>query len=330
MLTKSCSKGASTNVSEYCDHNISSINTKQDNILTCKNTQLTSELQKGAQKFLCEKCDYSTSKKSSYDRHILTAKHMKLTIVNNNCEKGALNFDCNICNKQFKSRVGLWKHKKKCIIEDDEPKDPESNINSTNLIIKLLDQNNQLQQQIIQLCKDGINNNTNSLNTTNSHNKSFNLQFFLNETCKNAMNITEFANSIKLSLTDLEKVGELGYVDGISKIIIDNLKLLDVSERPVHCSDFKRESLYVKNNENRWEKENETNSNIKKLINSVTNKNISLIPEWKKKYPECYNIHSRKSTQVNKMIMQVMDTDPNSCEKIIKKISKEVVIEKEH
>jgi len=142
------------------------------------------------------------------------------------------------------------------------------------------------------------------------------------------MNIIDFANSIKPKLADLEKIGELGYVDGISKIIIDNLKLLDVTERPVHCSDLKRDTLYIKDND-KWEKENENNEKMKKLINSVTNKNISLIPEWKQAYPECTNSSSTKSTKINKMIMEVMDTDNVKREKIVKKIAKEVPIEKE-
>lgn len=186
----------------------------------------------------------------------------------------------------------------------------------------IIEQNNTIQN----LVTNGVTNNSINNNNVNSNNK-FNLQFFLNETCKNAMNIMDFANSIQLKLTDLEKVGELGYVDGISKIIIDNLRLLDVTERPVHCSNFKREVMYVKH-DNKWEKENENNTNIKKIINCVTNKNISLIPEWKQKYPECTNINSKKSTQVNKMIMEIMETDSNKNDKIIKKIAKEVTIEK--
>ena len=141
------------------------------------------------------------------------------------------------------------------------------------------------------------------------------------------MNITDFINSIQLNLTDLEKVGELGYVEGISKIIIDNLKLLDVTERPVHCSDLKREVMYVKDKD-KWEKDNEQNTKIKNVINSVTSKNISLIPKWKKENPDCTNINSNKSTKINKMIMEVMETDKSKDEKIIKNIAKEITINK--
>jgi hypothetical protein len=142
------------------------------------------------------------------------------------------------------------------------------------------------------------------------------------------MNIMDFANSIQVKLTDLENIGELGYVEGISKIIIDNLKLLDVTQIPVHCSDFKREMMYVKDND-KWEKENDDKTKIKKLINHVANKNISLISEWKNTYPECTNSNSNKSTKINKMIMEIMDTDKEKKEKIINKIAKETTIDKE-
>ena len=129
------------------------------------------------------------------------------------------------------------------------------------------------QNMMLEVIKNGTNNNNN--NTTNSHNKAFNLQFFLNETCKDAMNIMDFVDSIKLQLSDLERVGELGFVDGISNIIVKNLKELDVTERPIHCTDKKREVLYVKD-EDKWEKDDEKNK-IKKAIKRVANKNIRLL-----------------------------------------------------
>ena len=228
----------------------------------------------------------------------------------------------------------MFRHKKKCVeISSQESVHPGiSPLITPELIIELVKNNAGLQQTIHTLVSNGITNTNNShntnTNTVNSHNKSFNLQFFLNETCKNAMNIMDFANSIQVQFKDLENVGELGYVEGISKIIIDNLKLLDVTERPVHCSDFKRDVVYVKD-EDKWQKENEDKPKIKKLINSVTDKNISLISEWKHTNPECTNSNSNKSTQVNKMIMEIMDTDKEKRERIMKKIAKETVIEKD-
>jgi len=303
--------------------------------------------EKSALKYYCKICDYGTSKKCNYDTHIMSAKHIRITIDYNKLHGSAKNqpmsiqsdnkYTCN-CGKEYRYRQGLWKHKKKCNKKDtdtntDSDSDSDSELESDKELMKLIiKDNSELKKLIIELCKNGINNNSlnnnNNNNHTNSHNKSFNLQFFLNETCKNAMNIMDFANSIQLKLTDLEQVGELGYVEGISKIIIDNLKLLDVTERPVHCSDFKRDVMYVKDAD-KWEKENENNPKMKKLINSVTNKNISLIPEWKQKYPECTNINSNKSNKINKMIIEVMETDKTKDEKIIKKIAKETTIDKE-
>ena len=290
---------------------------------------------KNAKKFVCDTCDFKCSKLSDWNRHIITLKHKNLTNPNASLIKKEPTFKCE-CGKIYKHSSTLSAHKKKCDAIKSELVPETNNIVSNcmitpELIVELIKDNSEMKKLMIELCKNGITNtntNTNSHNTTNSHNKSFNLNLFLNETCKNAMNIMDFANSIQVGLSDLEKVGELGYVDGISKIIIDNLKLLDVTQIPVHCSDFKREVLYVKDND-KWEKENEDKPNIKKLINRVTDKNISLISEWKQKNPECTNINSTKSTKVNKMIMEVMDTNVDKREKIIKKIAKETVIDKE-
>jgi len=182
------------------------------------------------------------------------------------------------------------------------------------------------QNMMLEVIKNGTNNNNN--NTTNSHNKAFNLNFFLNETCKDAMNIMDFVDSIKLQLCDLERVGEFGFVDGISNIIIKNLKELDVTERPIHCTDKKREVLYVKD-ENKWEKDEEKNK-MKKAIKRVANKNIRLLPSFKEKYPDCNKSTSNHSDQYNKIIVESMDTDADSENKIIAKISKEVIVKKEN
>ncbi|MCX6743009.1 MAG: hypothetical protein NT116_02115 [Candidatus Parcubacteria bacterium] len=288
-----------------------------------------------AKKYFCENCDFKCCKLCDWNRHLATLKHINAT----KCYQNAIDFtpknasskiNCPICDKQFSHTSSMFRHKKKCV-ETSQKKSEMNNVSSLitpELIIELVKNNTGLQQTIHTLVSNGITNTHSNNIHTNSHNNSFNLQFFLNETCKNAMNIMDFANSIQVQLTDLEKVGELGYVEGISKIIIDNLKLLDVTERPVHCSDFKRDVVYVKDAD-KWQKENEDKPKIKKLINSVTDKNISLISEWKHTNSECTNINSNKSTKVNKMIMEIMDTDKEKREKIMKKIAKEIVIEKE-
>jgi hypothetical protein len=175
------------------------------------------------------------------------------------------------------------------------------------------------------------NTNIHNTTTTNSHNKSFNLQFFLNETCKDAMNIMDFVNSIQLQLSDLERVGKLGYVEGISNIITTNLKALDVTQRPVHCTDKKREVLYVKD-ENTWEKD-ENKKKIRRAIKRVASKNLNLLPKFKEVYPDCSKSSSLYSDQYNKIIVESCggsgDNDYEKEEKIIKNIAKMVTIEKE-
>jgi hypothetical protein len=192
-------------------------------------------------------------------------------------------------------------------------------------------ENKEIKEMILEIVKNGITNNTNTNtnnshnNTTNSHNKAFNLNFFLNETCKNAMNITDFVDSIKLQLTDLMEVGELGYVEGISKIIVKNLNNLDETIRPVHCTDKKRETMYVKD-QGEWTKEDDNKSKLKKAINKIADKNIRLLPQFREKYPEYNNSASKMSDKYEKMVIEVMETDNDKKEKIIKNISKATTI----
>jgi hypothetical protein len=208
----------------------------------------------------------------------------------------------------------------------------KSEYKETDVIITLLNQNNQLQNQIIELCKERNNTTINNTNSNISYNnKTFNLNVFLNETCKDAMNITEFVNSLKIQLSDLENVGKLGYVEGISNIIVKNLKALDIHKRPVHCSDSKREVMYIKD-ENKWEKENEEKNKLRKVIKKIANKSSKLIPQFKEKHPDCGKSESVFSDQYNKLIIEAMggsgDNDLEKEDKIIRKIAKEVTIDK--
>jgi hypothetical protein len=237
---------------------------------------------------------------------------------------------CNNCLKPFKERTGLWRHNKTChpAKEDAENKTVENDkITNDNLILMLIDQCKELRnenKELIEIIKNGTHNN-------NSHNKTFNLQFFLNETCKDAMNLMDFVDSIKLQLTDLEKVGKIGYVEGISNIITTNLKALDITQRPIHCTDNKRETLYIKD-EDKWEKEVEEKNKIRKAIKHVAHKNIKMIQKSKEVYPDCIHSNSNKSDQYNKIIIESMggvgDNDTEKDAKIIKNIAKGVLIEK--
>jgi hypothetical protein len=199
----------------------------------------------------------------------------------------------------------------------------------TSIMVELVKSNEDLQKQMLEVCKNSTT--INNSNNINSNNKSFNLNFFLNETCKDAMNIMDFVDSIKIQLCDIESIGELGFVNGMSKLIIKHLNALDENMRPVHCNDPKRDSLYVKD-ANVWEKEGTDNKKIKKAIKYISHKNICAIPEWKAKYPDCIYSDSKKSNQYNHIVIEAMggpgDNDDEKADKIVKKIAKEVTIDK--
>jgi hypothetical protein len=226
-------------------------------------------------------------------------------------------------------------HKKNCpIIENSENnQNIEQNIDKKDELINyLIKENQEFKNLILEIVKKDTttNNNNNNINT-NSHNKTFNLNFFLNETCKDAMNIMDFVDSLKLQLSDLENLGKLGYVDGISKIIVQNLKSLDETKRPVHCTDSKREVMYVKD-DNKWEKENENKQKMRKVIKHVTHKNSKLLKEFKTKYPGCEKSDSKYSDKYDKLIIEAMggkgDNDLEKEDKIIRNIAKVVIIDK--
>jgi hypothetical protein len=285
-------------------------------------------------KYYCDYCDYTTCKKSNIDNHLKTKKHESMVSKLNSNDfkpKQAAKYSCKNCGKEYKDNSGLWRHKKVCDFEelsqDQETKKEE--ISDKELIVMLLKQNSQLIEHNCELTKNGINNTNSHNNTTNSHNKAFNLNFFLNETCKDAMNIMDFVDSIKLQLSDLEKVGELGYVDGISNIITNNLKAIDITKRPVHCTDKKRETMYIKD-ENKWEKEEEDKKKLRRAIKRVAFKNQNLIPDYKKENPDYNKYHSTTSDKYNKLVVESMggsgDNDIEKEDKIIKNISNVSII----
>jgi hypothetical protein len=278
--------------------------------------------------FVCDLCNYKCSKKFNYDRHLLSAKHKNQQKMSKNEENEQKPlYCCENCGKEYNDRTGLWRHKKKdnCVNNIVTDNDDKNN----KLIEYLMKENKEMKEFILEIVKNGshntTNNTTNNTNHTNSHNKAFNLNFFLNETCKNAMNITDFIDSIKLQLPDLIDVGELGYVEGISKIILKNLNNLDETERPIHCTDKKRETMYVKD-QGQWEKEDEKNTKLTKAVKRVANKNIDLLPRFREKYPEYSNSSSKISDKYDKMVIEVMETDPVKNEKIIRNISKVTTI----
>jgi hypothetical protein len=246
--------------------------------------------------------------------------------------KTSKTYNCEKCHKIFNDRAGLWRHKKKCcsieIIDNKIQDEKDIDISTKELFLMLFKQNNDLQQSLIEMSKQTSVVN----NTTNNNNKTFNLQIFLNETCKDAMNISDFIDSVKLQISDLENIGKVGYIEGISNIIIKNLKALDVNKRPVHCADQKREVMYVKD-ENIWEKEDENNKKLRKAIRMIAHKNICMFKDYREKYPDCEEYDSKKNDQYNKIVYESMggkgDNDFDKDTKIIKKIAKEVGIDKD-
>ena len=302
--------------------------------------------QKNSHKFICVNCDYSTSKKSNYDAHKTSTKHYKnnsLTTFDNTELKQKTNsvHICDFCDKTYNDRAGLWRHKKKCKQANDTAN--HNYIIDKDLVMLLIKENSELknmmmsaqnqmmdtQTQMLEVIKTGTHNTTNN---SNSHNKTFNLQFFLNETCKNAMNIMDFVDSLKLQLNDLERMGEIGFVNGMSNIIIKNLQSMDVTERPVHCTDQKREVMYVKD-DGKWDKEEESKPKLRKAIKHIAHKNAKLIAEFKEKYPDYRTCASKISTQYNTMVIEAMGglgcVDSVNENKIIKRISKEILVDKE-
>jgi hypothetical protein len=322
--------------------------------------------------FICVKCDYVSYRKKDFNKHLLTVKHIINVQQSDDAPNNQINtnesenlqsipqvksYTC-VCGKNYKDNSGLWRHKKIC--EQKSTHDNDTNISkpfvenvfdekpldfSDKEIIKLLihectefknlilDQN----KTIMELSKNNMNisnnnNNTNNTNTNNSHNKTFNLQFFLNEECKDALNISEFVSSIKVELEDLEATGRLGYVEGVSRIMNKNLKVLDINKRPIHCSDLKREVLYIKNDD-QWTKEEDTKPILKKAIKDVAFENIKLIGEWRKKYPGCMASDSRKNDLYLKIVGNAMsglttEEQLSNIDKIVSKVAKEAVINK--
>ena len=303
----------------------------------------------------CTICQYICSKKSDYTKHLLTRKHLDASsklplILEMNIEKKT--YACN-CGKKYNHRASLFNHKKKCkiqkikleiideIIDNDElyneSESDEMNENIiippgsdmkvlTSLVLELVKSNTDLQKKVIDLCKNS--NITNNTNTINSHNKTFNLQVFLNEECKDAMNLSEFIKSIVVETENLVDMGELGYVEGMSKIIIKEMNELAENKRPVHCTDGKRETLYIKE-ENKWEKEDSENLKLKYAIRDIEKKNMNaLMNKWVPEHPNCMDGTSWENNEYMKLVKEVMNGSQENINKVIKRLAKEVFIDK--
>ena len=329
---------------KYCDHttseNIETENKNKTMILLSENDK-----SKVSDIFYCKMCDYQTPYKCNWEKHIVTEKHL----YKNDKQKVSEKYFCDLCdyttaykcnwNRHIVTVKHLYKNdltktahhndvNSYSIIEDtSSDKNSESDIvKITAMFLDSMKQNQEFQKQIFDMMKDNVGINNNSNNTTTNNTK-FNLNFFLNETCKDAMNLSEFVDSLKITLTDLENVGKLGYTEGTSRIFTNGLKELDVSKRPIHCSDFKRETVYVKN-ENKWEKDDE---HLKKAIKQITNKNIRLIPKWKEENPGHQEYHNNKNDDYLKIMYESMGPtddleESKTYSKIITNLAKQTII----
>ena len=264
--------------------------------------------QKNPKKFYCEKCDFSSNNKKDFNRHLSTTKH-KMDNMDNTVDKSKnpnRSFEC-ICGKKYKYNSGLSKHKKKCsscfkseiitnIEETTTSSSKDTNV-SVEIFSKLVEQNNTLMEKMIELSKD-----RQVINYQNCGNKKMTINVFLNQECKNAMNLTDFVENVKVSLEDLKYTKEHGYIKGISNIFVKHLQDLDPKERPIHCSDKKRLQFYVKE-ENKWEKD-KTNAKIDKTIEDITIKQIKRIKEWERQHPD-YLQNEKLLQEWHRMIQQI-------------------------
>ena len=290
------------------------------------------KIPKNPTQYLCKKCNYSTHIKKDYNKHLLTSKHRMET---NGNEKLQLTYTCDNCSKVFNSRSGLWKHGKKCNIinteiVEDTPIQPQ--LQDSNLLVELLKQNKELHEMVIDLAKNSGNTTNNTTNHNTTNNNSFNLNVFLNETCKDAMNLNDFIQSIELNINDFINTGEVGYVKGISTIMIDRIKDMEPHVRPIHCTDLKRETVYVKDSD-KWAKEDENKTHLRKAVRIVADKNQAQVHPWIKENPKYEILDTPECDKYFEYTKASLggygrEEDKKFENKIINNILKETVIDK--
>ena len=308
-------------------------------------------------KYECIKCNYITVNKKDYNKHLTTRKHI-MEINGNKME--IIYPRCNICSKVFKSSSGLWKHKQKCSPLSNDVTDNTVDNNNNDTIVQTMmqlikqnqellvsnqqfkeliveqqhenqkqqNENQKLQSQLIEAVKD--NGNTYNNNTINNNQK-FNLNFFLNTTCKDAMNMSDFIENMEINFKDIENIGKNGYVNGMTEMILSRIKELDVTKRPLHCTDLKRETMYIKDNDE-WCKDTPENTKLRKTIGYVAKRNYATIPLWREKYPECQNWNDPKYDFCVDMMRNILgdigEKQTRLDNKVIKNLSKHITVDK--
>jgi len=321
---------------------------------------------KSSNTFCCNTCDYYTSRASQIDRHYLTQKHIRITkgvkmndkkvpISSSNIDSKNNDIYIHVCEcgKKYKFRQGLHKHKKFCNktkVANEIKQSIETPNNMVEFIINIVKSNEEIKQlmvdqmkqhmetqkqhleaqkQLIEIVKEP----RNMINSNNTQNNHFNIQFFLNETCKDAINVSDFIENIKIDFDDVENVGRKGYITGITDMIVRNLSELGMTKRPFHCTDIKRETIYIKDND-KWDKDNEIKEKFQKVLNQIYDKNWNTLRKWSMANPDIRILDSRENKLYHKIIEQTdcirgLDKLPETNEKIIRKISEIVKISKD-
>ena len=311
---------------------------------------------KNANNFVCIECNFVCSKKSEWDRHITTRKHKNRTFRTNleqkNAKKRQTINQCE-CGKIYSARNSLWYHRQKCPIVNAEVQENVQFVQSTPVqesmneekVVKLVTNTvttaltavvptimNGNKEMIVDVVKEVVKKDTttnnNSHNTTNN-NQTFNLQLFLNEDCKNAMNITDFVKNLQINTSDFERLGDVGHAEGISRMLIKGLSELDITERPIHCSDAKREVIHIKD-QDKWEKDTDK-VKLKKAIQDISNRNMMVMDDWKMENPGCTEYDNAKNDMYMKLMVQSLTplAEEKDFKKIIKSVAKNTIIDKE-
>jgi hypothetical protein len=311
----------------------------------------------------CTFCNYHTSNKKDYNKHLTTAKHEKIKNGKKSPEKipkipkNIYEHNCVVCKRTFKYQSGLSRHSKTCSIQFDENVLKEGTlVTDVNVFVDILKQNQDFKQLLIEQQSenkmfkeliieqqnenqklqsqliDAVKDNGNTVNNiTTNNNQKFNLNFFLNTTCKDAMNMSEFIENIEVNFKDIENIGKNGYVSGMTDMILSRIKELDVTKRPMHCTDLKRETMYIKDN-NEWTKDTPENTKLHQMIDYVAKQNYAKMPLWRQRNPECLDSDHPKYDFCIKMMTNMLGDvgaeQKRLDNKVIKNLSRHILVEK--
>ena len=302
-------------------------------------TNIDDSVPKNPNHFYCVSCDYNTGNKKDYNKHLLTRKHVNASKnPNDSTNINVRKFTCS-CGNEYKYRQSLFKHKQKCDNRPIEnkivttcPNSNEAEPFDFSIMFELIKQNQEFKELLVEQNKHiidlagkiGTTNNTQNIKQQN--NNQFNIQMFLNEKCKDAISLDDFVESLQFNTQTAEYAGKHGFVNGITNIFMTGLKQLEVHQRPFHCTDAKRETLYVKRID-MWAKDGETNPTMLDAINDVSTKNMRQMPRWIEENPECQHSGTDKFEEQLRIMHGMLNTQSNK-EKVLKNLAKESLIDK--